>query len=106
MRAASMASPTRPPDAPLIIKLRDSDKPFLTRIRQLTQGDPNRFQITTDLRVLDSLLAAQQLEAVFRAEDKMHDPAQGKIDSEKACSLNPGQNWCGGFVAASYGPLL
>lgn len=79
--------------------LHTSDAPRLAELRRLTGG--TRWE-HPDAAVQDAVLAAIQLEAVFRAEARASDPTQAHTDAARACGMDMTHDWCGFFVAENF----
>jgi hypothetical protein len=82
-------------------RLRAVDTPRLDELRSLTGGRQDRWR-HPDPVVQDAVLAAIQLDAVYRAESRLGSADQAHKDAAKACGMDMTDDWCGFFVATSF----
>lgn len=82
--------------------LRDTDRPKLDELRQLTSHRSNRWE-HSDPTVQDAILAAIQLEATFNAEADMDEPnADVHRASYRTAGMAASHDWCGFFASREY----
>ena len=78
-----------------------AEVPRLAEIRSLSGGQPDRWHHPERV-VEDALLAAIQLEAVYRAEGQLGHVTEAHTAAANACGMSLTDDWCGFFVATAY----
>ncbi len=81
--------------------LHTAEVPRLAELRSLTGGEPNRWR-HPDPIVEDAILAAIQLEAVYRAEGQLGHVTEAHTAAAAACGMSITDDWCGFFVATGF----
>jgi hypothetical protein len=84
-----------------MVALRAIDEPRLTELRRITNNNTNLWR-HSNASYSDAVLAALQLEAVFRAERYLENPANAREESARAVGMSSDLEWCGFFVANNY----